>query len=333
MNARTAILLPRFIQIEPVGQCNLHCAMCAIDLRKDLPADGKPAEMSFEDFCRLLDGFTGAEELHLQGLGEPLLHADFFRMVRYAVERGLFVSTNSNLTLLTEARAAECVSSGLGALHISVDGASAAVYENIRHGASFAKVLRNIRRVVDAKRAAGAASPQLRIVTVLMRANLEELEGIVALAHDHGVESVFVQHLAHDFGEKDLDPSYIPMRNFYGKQALAGADAVLIAAAFSSARERAAALGVNLRLPTLDQAQTPRTPGCDWPWRGAYTNYRGDAVPCCMVTADRVNLGNMLTEGVEQVWNGPAYDRFRHALATDRPPHICSSCSLYRSTF
>lgn len=42
-------------------------------------------------------------ELQLQGLGEPMMHPRFFGMVAYAVARGVEVSTNSNLTLLTPA--------------------------------------------------------------------------------------------------------------------------------------------------------------------------------------------------------------------------------------
>jgi MoaA/NifB/PqqE/SkfB family radical SAM enzyme len=33
--------LPRFVQIEPVGQCNLRCEMCAIQFRRD-GARGEP---------------------------------------------------------------------------------------------------------------------------------------------------------------------------------------------------------------------------------------------------------------------------------------------------
>ena len=50
-------------------------------------------------------------------------------------------------------------------------------------------------------------------------------------------------------------------------------------------------------------------------------------------TPDRVNFGNMLEQGVENVWRNPAYQRFRKQLATDAPAAICRSCSLYRGTF
>ncbi|HEX8962539.1 MAG TPA: radical SAM protein [Rhodocyclaceae bacterium] len=332
----TAAPLPRFVQIEPVGECNLRCRMCPIEHRRDGRPWGPPAFMDFAVFKRLVDGFPGMEELQLQGLGEPMMHPRFFDMVRYAAGRGARVSTNSNLTLLTPKRAQLCVDSGLAALHASIDGATAVTYEFIRRGASFAKVLRNLDRLVAAKAAAGSATPQLRIVLVVMRRNLEELPDIVALAHRHGVPSVFVQHLCHDYGEPGLPAAYEAMRDFFAAESLLQADAQRVDAAFAAARKQADALGIELRLPPLSASEPRRNVGhgCDWPRRGAYLSFRGDAMPCCMVsTPDRANLGNMAAQGVERVWNGLAYRSFRAALDSDRPPEVCRGCAIYNGTF
>src|ERR671925_2026807 len=97
--------LPDYIQIEPVGQCNLRCQMCSIQFRKDGPPYGPPAFMAFETFISIVDQFVDLQELHLQGLGEPMMHPRFFDMVAYAAGRGIQVSTNSNLTLLNDRRA------------------------------------------------------------------------------------------------------------------------------------------------------------------------------------------------------------------------------------
>src|SRR5690242_1194231 len=97
--------LPSYIQIEPVGQCNLRCQMCPIQFRQDGPPYGPPAFMPFETFARTLDELDGLSELHLQGLGELMMHPRFFDMVAYAAARGVEVSTNSNLTLLNAPRA------------------------------------------------------------------------------------------------------------------------------------------------------------------------------------------------------------------------------------
>src|ERR671939_718946 len=105
--------LPDYIQIEPVGQCNLRCQMCPIQFRKDGPPYGPPAFMKFETFTRLVDQFPGLQELQLQGLGEPMMHPRFFDMIAYAAGKGIRVSTNSNMTLVNPRRAERCVNSGL----------------------------------------------------------------------------------------------------------------------------------------------------------------------------------------------------------------------------
>jgi len=58
--------------------------------------------MGFEVYKKLIDGFTTLKDLHLQGLGEPMMHPRFFEMVHYAAQRGITVSTNSNFTLLND---------------------------------------------------------------------------------------------------------------------------------------------------------------------------------------------------------------------------------------
>jgi radical SAM protein with 4Fe4S-binding SPASM domain len=330
--------LPRFVQIEPVGQCNLRCRMCPIQFRSE-SAPGQPrAQMDFSVFCGLLDQFPEMTELQLQGLGEPLMHPRFFDMVRYAAQRGIEVSTNSNLTMLSERRAEECVKSGLHVMHVSLDGASAQTYEAIRIRARFDRVLRNLRRLVQAKQRLDSALPRLCLVAVAMRRNLDELPELVRLAHEEGVNALFVQHLCHDFGESSLPVRYQPMRAFIDEQTLLNEDPGRVAGVFEAAREQAQALGIDLRLPNLKpRAWPPGTSGrtrCDWPWRGTYISYDGKAMPCCMVaTPDRIHFGDMAQNGVQPVWNNREYEAFREQLASEVPPEVCRSCALYAGNF
>lgn len=330
--------LPRFVQIEPVGQCNLRCRMCPIQFREDGGPGMPPAFMAFADYCSIIDQFPDLTELHLQGLGEPLMHLYFFDMVRYAVERGVRVSTNTNLTVLSEESAEECVRSGLHVVHVSIDGASEQVYEAIRVKAHFDKVLRNLRRLMQAKRRLESETPEVRLVCVVMRENLSELPALVRLAHDEGIKTLSVQHLCHDFGESSLPEKYAPMRNFIDEQTLLDEDPARVDAYFHEARTTAAKLGVTLRLPSIrPRIHPPGTPGrtrCDWPWRGAYISYDGQAMPCCMVaTPDRINFGNMARDGANAIWNNSDYNVFRKRLDSDDPPEICRSCAIYRGTF
>jgi MoaA/NifB/PqqE/SkfB family radical SAM enzyme len=329
---------PTYVQIEPVGQCNLRCQMCPIQFRRDGPPHGPPAFMPFDTFTRLIDQMPSLRHLHLQGLGEPMMHPRFADFVAYAVRRGVRVTTNSNLTLLNSDRAERCVTSGLDEISVSIDGATAATYERIRVRAHLDRVLRNLELLLKARERLGSATPTLRMVMVLMRQNLHELPDLVRLAHSYAMPSVWVQHLCHDFGEESLPAHYRPMRDFVQAQTLLEEDPERVEQYFGEARAVAQEWGVELRLPrTQARPHPPGTPGpdrCDWPWHGPYITYDGLSMPCCMIaTPDRMNFGSMAEQGVEAVWDGPGYTEFRRQLASDEPPEICRSCSVYTRTF
>lgn len=190
--------------------------------------------------------------------------------------------------------------------------------------------------LAQARARQGSGRPKLRIVAVLMRQNLEELPGLVRLAAKWPVEGLFVQHLCHSFGEPDLPSHYLPMRSFYRTQALTEEDPKRLQLSFAVGRRAACRHRVELRLPSLE----PRTfagegsPACDWPWRGMYISYDGQAMPCCMVgTPDRASMGDVFEQGVEAIWHGAAYQEFRARLSSDDPPAVCRYCSVYSHTF
>jgi MoaA/NifB/PqqE/SkfB family radical SAM enzyme len=324
--------LPRFAQIEPIGRCNLACKMCTVNHRGD-----EAAEMPLERFRLLLDQMPGLESLHLQGLGEPMLHPCFFDMVALAAGRGIRVSANTNLTLLTPQRAQRCVDSGLAALSVSLDGASAAVFEAIRRKASFAKVIRNLDRLMDARDAAGSAL-EVRGVMVLMRGNLEELPALVRLLHAHRVNDLLVQRLSNDLRQPELPARYIPIRDYVDQAELGEPDLARAAVVFAEARAVATGLGLQLHLPRLSADGTG--PRCRWPWEGLYITAAGELLPCCMVaTADRASFGRVFDgpagaeDGLAERWHGEEAQSFRHALADGDPPAVCRSCALYHGTF
>ncbi|HET9029906.1 MAG TPA: radical SAM protein [Candidatus Aquilonibacter sp.] len=330
----TALPLPRFIQIEPVGECNLRCRMCPIQFRRDGRPHGPAAFMEFDLFTEIVRQFPDLRELQLQGLGEPLMHPRFFDMVRYARARGVTVSVNTNLTFLTPKAAAQCIASGLSRVHASLDGATKATYERIRVRANYHKSIRNLKRLLDERSRRRSSTPYVEIVAVAMRENLEELPVLVEQAAAWGVDAISVQHLCHDFREASLPAHYRPMRAFVESQTLVTAPRAAVDDAFTRARDAADRSGIRLRLPNLDErpARDPR--GCGWPSTGAYFSFRGEIMPCCMIsTPDRFNFGNVREEPFERTWNGARYGRFRAQLASGKPPDICSSCAVYTGTF
>lgn len=329
---------PTYVQIEPVGQCNLRCTMCPINYREDLPLHGSQKFMDFDLYCRIVDQFTNLKILHLQGLGEPTLHPRFFDMIEYAVKKGVRVTTNTNLTLLTERRVERCVTSGLDTLHFSIDGTNAKTYEAIRINAHFDKVIKNLDNLVQAKARLNSALPHLHMVMVIMRQNLAELPDLVRLAKEYGAEEVFAQQLSHDFGDPAFHKKFQPLNGYIKEQSLLYEDPERIEHYFGEAKALAQELGVTLRLPRpRPKPYGPEISGrdrCDWPWSSAYISFQGYAMPCCIASVPEVkNFGLLDGTNLEEIWNNEGYNAFRQELAASKPPEICKFCSIYNGMF
>ncbi|HEX8632204.1 MAG TPA: radical SAM protein, partial [Catenuloplanes sp.] len=180
--------LPPHLQLEITSACNLRCVMCLVRYRP--PVNKLAGAMPAALFHRIVDEVPGLRRLTLQGLGEPLLSPYLVDMLRLATGRGITVGFNSNATLLTRARADELVDTGADWLHVSLDGATAATYQAVREGADFDTVVRNLAGLVAAKRAAGSATPWIRVVFVAMRDNVAELPALVRLLAGIGVDEL-----------------------------------------------------------------------------------------------------------------------------------------------
>jgi radical SAM protein with 4Fe4S-binding SPASM domain len=331
--------LPRHVQLEVTGACNLRCRMCLV--RYAPAVSRKEGALSFEDYLAVVDALPQLERVTLQGLGEPLLSPHLEAMIEHATARGARVGFNSNGVLLDRERAERLVDAGLSWLHVSLDGATAATYEDVRHGTAlvprpgqFDRVVSNLRGLVDLRRERGLDRPRILVVFVAMRRNVSELEQLVELGGDIGVDEVWVQNLSHDFSDTDSPGAYAAMREYAGEEGLlAGAEPPAFARARAAARRR----GVRLRLPSGGDAPRPRdagAPGCTWPWDGAYVTHRGDVQPCCMVMgSDRATMGSLRDAPFEAIWEGQIYREFRERLMGDDPPVVCRGCSEYRGRF
>lgn len=329
--------LPTELQLEVTGACNLACRMCLVRYRPKLgKAEGA---MCFHTFKEIVDELPELRKITLQGLGEPLLAPDLFRMIEYAAGRGVRMGFNTNGTLLTPKRAERLVRAGLDWLHVSLDGATARTYEDIRAGSDFERVRRHVLGLVEVMQRLEAERPRLSLVFVAMRRNVHELPDVVRLAAEWGVGRLFVQNLSHSFGDTDPAGGYSQIREYASGEALwAEREKAEAARVFGEARAEADRLGVDLRLPRLEEpprrAREPGRPGCHWPFESAYVTHDGHVQPCCMVMgSDRVVLGDVTDERFAAVWAGDDYVRFREGLLGGDPPEVCRGCSLYRGVF
>jgi MoaA/NifB/PqqE/SkfB family radical SAM enzyme len=240
--------------------------------------------------------------------------------------------------VLNSAAARRCAEGALDTLYVSVDGATKETYESIRRGASFERLLRNLDLLIRTVKAKGAGKPRVIFVTVLMKRNMEELPGILALAKMFSVGAVYTQQLCHNFAEPSLIKSCGTVIDFVDKESLFGSGGVLTSKVFAAARRKAERLGIELHLPKERyRLRTTARAGhswCDWPWKGFYVSWQGEIMPCCMVSLPgRYSLGSAERTTLRNMENNRRLAGLRRRLSAGRPPLFCAACPLYYGMF
>jgi radical SAM protein with 4Fe4S-binding SPASM domain len=250
--------LPLELQVEVTAACNLRCRMCLVGHRE--PIGRLEGSLDIDRFARLLDALPGLQTVTLQGLGEPLLAPRLADLVAMAKGRGIAVGFNTNGTLLDARHRRLLIDLGVDWVHVSVDAANPAVFEAIRPGASFERIVANLRALVRERGVQGP--PRVQLNAVLMRRTLPELVPLVRLAADVGVDRLWAQQLSHDLRDVAGRPDFASLRAFTAAESLwsdaADADphtavdgrpdaAVVVA----EARALAGELGLDVRLPRV----------------------------------------------------------------------------------
>ena len=171
------------------NRCNLACVMCTPELsstlrhQAGLPAIDSPYDDAFyEDLAGFLPGLQYAKFLG----GEPFLIPEHFRVWDLMAEVGgperMQVTTNG--TIWTD-RVAQVLDRWSFDVTVSIDGASAQMYEAIRGGSDFDQVVRNVGRLREVCRAKGT---ELRLCFCLMNRNWQELAPFLQWADELGAE-------------------------------------------------------------------------------------------------------------------------------------------------
>ena len=309
---------------EVANRCNSKCATCPLTFSPQEAA----RQLSLAEFIQLLNQMPDLHRAVLQGIGEPLLNRDLGPMITELKRRSVYTVFNTNAALLTRRRQVELIESGLDELRASLDSSTPETYLQIRGIPAFNRVVANVGELVRTRRSLASITPRIGIWMTALRENLRELPDLVDLAARLGVDEVYVQRLV--FWGEGLARS---------DQSVYRADVDEIVA---EAERRAAIHGIAFRgadaspprdglLSHSDEREPWRA--CSRPLRLAYVTAQGTALPCCIAPFtdapyDSIRLGNYLSEGVNSVWHGEAYQRFRQQLYSSNPPACCRNCGI-----
>lgn len=176
--------IPPHLEIDLLSDCNLRCTMCHQSKMKMAQSRLGDAELD-----ALIDRFPEIDSVMIAGLGEPLLHKRIGEILpylaRYQCRSHLF--TNG---MLIDKRLD--VLGHLTRVSVSFDGDNRKTFETLRVRSDFRKILENVRLLRK-------LSPGLELATstVISRANVSEITGIVTLCADLGFNEIHLSAVNH----------------------------------------------------------------------------------------------------------------------------------------
>ena len=302
--------LPIKLDIENVSRCNFRCQMCQVSTWEK----GKRAnDMTFESFKDLIDQQYGVVELKIQGMGEPVLGRDtYFKMIRYARERHIWVRTVTNASILHKSENyKKIIDSDVNELQISIDGSTKKVFEKIRNKAVFEKVIENTKLInLYAKE---VKKPVTKMWTVVQKDNFHQLSDLVELAAELHFPSLVFSFDVGDWGQDSWSQKNLEFQisHISYEQGMA-------------LRKKGSKLGVDVYFWYIDSKYDSNNL-CPWPFERAYISSDMKIVPCCMIANPEVaNLGD--AENFTKEWNAEKYKLFRENHILGKTPKICKNC-------
>jgi radical SAM protein with 4Fe4S-binding SPASM domain len=290
--------LPLSISIEPTTSCNLRCPECPSGLRSFTRETG----MLDEEFFRKTIDELKKELVYLTFYfqGEPYLHPEFLKMVRYASDNGIYTATSTNAHFLDDDRAKKTIESGLDRLIISIDGTTQETYESYRVGGKLEKVITGAKNIVKWKRQLKSRTPHLIFQFLVVAPNEHQVEDVKKLCRETGADEVrFKTAQLYDFenGNK-LMPANEKFSRY--KKQMDGSYAI--------------------KNKLLNH--------CWKLWNSCVITWDGKVVPCCFDKDAKHRLGDLNQNSFQEIWRSKSYQQFRSSVLRSRKEiDICANCS------
>jgi radical SAM protein with 4Fe4S-binding SPASM domain len=174
---------PTTLYIDVLRGCNFNCIMCKA-------GEYSPREyLSFERFKRTIDMFPDISILFPIGTGEAFLNREFYKMLSYAVSKNFYIFFTSNFSVIDVERFLETKVDEIAA---SIDSINPERFRKIRVNGDFNLVVRNLRKLIELKRKKGYEKPTISLRMVVMKENLDEVEGVINFGVKEGIERFYV---------------------------------------------------------------------------------------------------------------------------------------------
>ena len=311
--------------------CNLRCVMCGQfgekGNMKDCVAEETKKILPLETWKRFVDEIAPQQPVTYIWGGEPFLYPDLFPLVRYMVQKRLFVSVNTNGTLM-ERHAEDIVRDKWSTVFVSLY-AFRDVNDATRGKGSYDKVIAGFKAINREKQKQKSNYPFLGIVTVVTNRNYLDLANLVEASLEYNIDyHIFnlgtytndtIVATQRRFMKEKLDTD-IDCLESYNTGYNLGIDGQKLHAILEKIHSTDYGHPI-ITVPTLnpekihtyyDGLETPVRNHCIVPWCQANVNYNGD-VHFCADYPDYI-LGNITEQPFKDIINGERANKFRKTI-------------------
>jgi MoaA/NifB/PqqE/SkfB family radical SAM enzyme len=330
--------LPMGAVYEATMRCNLHCEFCYVgdllnvegEWREELSLDA--LAQAFPEQSGFQISLTGGEIFMRKDILSVL---DLFRSKGYACG---YLTTNG--TIISEERAealAELAAKGfLKHISVSVDGPKE-LHDAARGlKGTFERTTAGLKRLQEAARRKGAPL-RVSINTTVAHESLEALDRMVDVAGELGVDAIGLNHLMFSTPDEVADtvkiigaPDASVIATFVTPDPGLDVDRVRaqVRALAQKCRERNILFDFRPKVhtPLMDSYYTPGTKlngRCLYPFLHARVSFSGKVYFCPFI---RVEVGDLTTSSLEEVWNGDKYVEMRRRLLEHGIFPVCRRC-------
>ncbi|MBI4669161.1 MAG: radical SAM protein [Elusimicrobia bacterium] len=173
---------PLYVGWQLTNECNLACRHC---LERSGPGRRGKDELDRKARFKILEEFVknGVTYVAFSG-GEPLRVSYLCSMCEFLCRENISVKIETNGQGLSLGRAKDLAGAGVKAVQVSLDGASAVIYEQLRAGGKFKKALDAIKHLT-------AAGLPVEVNFSPVAFNIHEIEKTIDLAASLGVFSFY----------------------------------------------------------------------------------------------------------------------------------------------
>jgi radical SAM protein with 4Fe4S-binding SPASM domain len=319
------------VYFKVTGACNLRCKMCGQygdkGVMKDCAAQENKKILPLEMWKKFVDDVAPRKPTFYVWGGEPFLYPDLMPLCKYITDKGLFLSLNTNGTLM-EKYAEQIVRDRWSTIFVSLD-AFRDVNDELRGKGTYDKVIAGLKAISREKQKQKRKYPMLSIVTVVTNKNYMDLANLSEASKEYNID-LHIYNLGtytndsivatqKRFMKEKLDTD-IDCLEAYNTGYNLGIDGQKLHEILRDIQEKNFG-HVILTVPTLNpekthtyyaELETPVRNHCVVPWSQLNVNYNGD-VHFCADYPDYI-LGNITTQSVKEIYNGDRANLFRKVL-------------------